>query len=243
MTRTLLWMPVALVTFLIGIAALLFSSSANSGLSNCTVKVRPSFVAEYPDCVAIKSFPGRSVSIANLPKNRNHFPSGIETRGEGLITMNEWYGKHLRAMSEPALWKESKSGAESYRFLWLRTFDHPIAVRVEQTGSTATLFLKELNGAGGYDPGQLIATKSVVINPEEWCAFIKKLERANYWNSPLHQDGDGLDGAQWIVEGVREGRYHVVDRWSPESGAFREACTYLLELAGVETGKLGDELY
>ena len=35
-------------------------------------------------------------------------------------------------------------------------------------------------------------------------------------------DGDEkevhLDGAQWILEGVRNGKYHVVDRWSPEKG-------------------------
>ena len=26
-----------------------------------------------------------------------------------------------------------------------------------------------------------------------------------------------LDGAQWIVEGVKNGQYHVVDRWSPDA--------------------------
>jgi len=243
MTRTLLWMPVAIVTFFIGIAGLLLSGSGDSGLSNCTVKVAPSAVAAYPDCVALKSFPGRSVAVANLPKKGSYFPQSIPTRGEGLRTMNEWYGNHLKAMSEPVLWKESKSGAERYRFLWLRTFDHPISVRVESTGSTATLFFKELNGAGGYDPGELIATKSVVINPEAWCAFIKKLDQANYWNGPLERDDLGHDGSQWILEGVRGGRYHVVDRWTPRDGSYREACMYLLEQAGVDTGKLGNDLY
>ena len=32
----------------------------------------------------------------------------------------------------------------------------------------------------------------------------------------------------WIMEGYREGRYHVVDRKSPDPGAYRDACMYLL---------------
>jgi hypothetical protein len=29
----------------------------------------------------------------------------------------------------------------------------------------------------------------------------------------------GLDGAQWIIEGIKGGEYHVIDRWSPEPAA------------------------
>lgn len=31
----------------------------------------------------------------------------------------------------------------------------------------------------------------------------------------------GVDGAQWIIEGVRNKTYHVVDRWSPKDGSVR----------------------
>ena len=48
---------------------------------------------------------------------------------------------------------------------------------------------------------------------------------------------------EWILEGVSEGRYHAVDRWTPRDGDFREACIYLLELAGVETDTLGNDFY
>src|SRR6266481_2721376 len=42
----------------------------------------------------------------------------------------EWYSKHLRSMAEPSLSCGEPRG-ESYRFLWLRTWGRPIAVRVE----------------------------------------------------------------------------------------------------------------
>ncbi len=42
-----------------------------------------------------------------------------------------------------------------------------------------------------------------------------------------------MDGSQWVLEGVRDGRYHVVDRWSPESGLYRETCLILLRFSEI----------
>jgi hypothetical protein len=42
----------------------------------------------------------------------------------------------------------------------------------------------------------------------------------------------GTDGAQWIVERAKNGRYRMV-RWSPEQNeAFVAACDVFLDLAG-----------
>jgi len=47
------------------------------------------------------------------------------------------------------------------------------------------------------------------------------IENANFWNLPTLPDTNKhivqLDGAQWIVEGIRNGDYHIIDRWSPEA--------------------------
>ena len=40
------------------------------------------------------------------------------------------------------------SEAESYRFLWLRSFHRPVAVRVWSAGCERFVTLKELSGAG-----------------------------------------------------------------------------------------------
>ena len=37
---------------------------------------------------------------------------------------------------------------------------------------------------------------------------------------------DGVDGAQWLVEGIKDGRYHLVDRWSPTDGPVRQSGPY-----------------
>ena len=48
----------------------------------------------------------------------------------------------------------------------------------------------------------------------------------------------GLDGSQWILEGVRGGEYHVVDRWSPKDNSYSQLCKYLLRLGKVEAALL-----
>src|SRR5262249_15746244 len=54
----------------------------------------------------------------------------------------EWYSKHLAAMGEPSLLELSR--ADAYRFLWLRSFHHPISARlVVRNDGTATLISKE----------------------------------------------------------------------------------------------------
>jgi len=47
-----------------------------------------------------------------------------------------------------------------------------------------------------------------------------------------------LDGARWILEGVRGGQYHVVDRWSPKDDEYARLCRFLLTLAKVEEKNL-----
>jgi hypothetical protein len=60
-----------------------------------------------------------------------YFPkSSLDSRGREL--KSQWYSSQLRALQEPSLLSLSKSpSAESYRFLWLRTFNHPIAIRLD----------------------------------------------------------------------------------------------------------------
>lgn len=149
------------------------------------------------------------------------------------LSRNEWYSKHLKAMNEPPFFSLEGQG-ESYRFLWLRTFHHPITIRVWQTGQERTLVFKELNGAGGYEPGKLIVDQSRQLTADEWEKFLTLLNRASFWQLPADSNDSGNDGAQWILEGRKDGKNHLVDHWTPESGNYREACLYLLNLSGRE---------
>ena len=142
-------------------------------------------------------------------------------------------------MSEPSL-SCKINAAESYRFLWLRTWGAPVAVRVDLIGDVATLSAVALDGEGGYEPGVVVKRVERKLSREEWKAITTGLDSIAFWNLPARIHDVGLDGAEWILEGRRGTRYHVVDRWSPDQGAYRDFCLSLLSAAGmVPTGEGG----
>src|ERR1700682_2295120 len=67
--------------------------------------------------------------------NPQYFPKGAfeDSSESGWFQgfKERWYAKHLRSMHEPSLFEASKDNSlTAYRFLWLRTFHSPIAIRL-----------------------------------------------------------------------------------------------------------------
>jgi len=181
-------------------------------------------------------------NIAQVPITRPS--SGMMNHGSSNQSINsldsfrnEWYSKHLEAMDESSLNSIAESD-ETYRFLWLRSFHHPIAIRVWRKGEERKMVFKELDGAGGYEPGKLIANRSRRLTTDEWDNFIKLIQQTSYWQLPTEGKNGGKDGAQWVLEGKKDKQYHIVDRWSPEGRSYREACLYLLKLSGPKQKEL-----
>ena len=90
-----------------------------------------------------------------------YFPKGsLDSRGDEF--KDDWYSHQLTALQEPSLFAMMKTpSSESYRFLWLRTFDHPIAIRLDlQPDGTGILTTKVASGTGGFRPGVLAETSS-----------------------------------------------------------------------------------
>lgn len=200
--------------------------------------------SETVDCKESLSYPGRSRSISESRKYKNGlFPVGAFDDGwqNSDAGLNDWYGKFLRVMDEKSLLDRADDSTEIYRFLWLRTFDHPVSVRLERNGYSFKLISVELNGAGGYEPGRKWRTDNVSVSEKEWCEFMSLLETASFWSQPTTtRDDNGTDGSQWVLEGVRRNRYHVIDRWTPSDGEYRAACIYLLKLSGRDPEKMGN---
>ena len=61
----------------------------------------------------------------------SYFPNGVLSDYDRVDTFKaRWYSDQLRALDEPSLSEEAKNPAlQSYRFVWLRSFHHPVAVR------------------------------------------------------------------------------------------------------------------
>jgi len=158
---------------------------------------------------------------------QQYFPAGALARShEEDKSVSASYSKCLKALQEPSLWELSQrdSNMEAYRFLWLRTFHHPISVRLVVTESgKGLLIVKETGGKGGYEIGTLIKNRSTRLSKQTTEGFTDRIEELRVWDAPTHlrseDDVIGLDGAEWIIEAVKEGRYHIIDRWSPDRPA------------------------
>lgn len=143
-----------------------------------------------------------------------------------------WYSKHLHAMEEPLLFNKIIN-KEVYRFLWLRTFDPPIMVRIEKTGKQHYLYWKKCDGMGGYNPGDIIINKNKKLTKSQWNSFKCRFQKLNFWEAPIGIRSIGLDGAEWILEGVNQSQYKVLSKWSVGKGNYRNACMYLLKLTDL----------
>ncbi|MDR0895721.1 MAG: hypothetical protein LBN06_10560, partial [Prevotellaceae bacterium] len=116
-------------------------------------------------------------------------------------------------MHEPILYNKPMD-KEVIRFTWLRTFHNPIAIRIEKSSQGITMYWKRCDGAGGYEPGKLIANKKKGITEEQWQQLMSLLDKASFWNPVLEEEEIGFDGAQWIVEAAGGDFYHVMHTWS-----------------------------
>jgi hypothetical protein len=156
-----------------------------------------------------------------------YFPKGTfsDDPGWDLFTA-VWYSTHLKALNEPSLLHlSSKPSYESYRFVWLRTFRHPVTVRLDITvDGIGELTTKVSDGLGGYMPGEIIENFSRRLTRERTSLFLAGVEKNKFWELPSYDNSGplGLDGSQWIIEGVKDGKYHVVDQWTPKTGPIRE---------------------
>jgi hypothetical protein len=140
-------------------------------------------------------------------------------------------GRH----GEPSLstLAERDRGAIVYRLHGLPTFHHSVCVRVETAGDGLRLHATALDGKGGYEPGQIAIDRSLFLSIEQWKELERLVEKSSLWELPTRVDDGGCDGDQLIVEGVREGKYHIVDRWEPDPD-FKALCRYMLVLTNLD---------
>jgi hypothetical protein len=147
-----------------------------------------------------------------------------------------WYESDLKALKEPSLWESSKQQkTQSYRFVWLRSFHHPISIRINLNADGTSLLIRKMTGGTTGHAGGLITHRTFTLDHAQTSRFLEQVARSKFWTLPPVLEDRGVDGAQWIVEGVRDGTYHIVDRWSPTDDGIRSLGLYMVrDLAKVK---------
>jgi len=233
MQRVTIKLIIATLTFAVGVIVSMF-----------WIAYRTPSIEKLPVPIADSCFPGASTKLdamSSAPMERISPYDFCDKQKQNELIV-DLYTKHLAAMSEQAL-MSSNAEDESYRFLWMRTFHHPVVIRIERLGDKRMLIVKELDGAGGYNPGKLIVNRIRPLTKSEWDEFARRVAQACFWRMPIEDSILGNDGASWILEGYRQGCYHLVNRWSPADGDYRECCLYLLKISGLGIDEHSKELY
>jgi len=182
-------------------------------------------------------------ATASAIADDSYFPIKTKSGGEGVTAFeSKWYGKSLERMREPRLPGLAKDvNAEVYRIMILPTWGKPIAVRVQRHGELYSLSARRLDGQGGYDPGKLVESKNSELSTEDSKTLEQLIQKVSFFQLPTDDDVFGHDGDEWIIEGVSQGRYHVVVRWCADSydpekrklTAFLALCKFLLDKAAL----------
>ncbi len=140
------------------------------------------------------------------------------------VANERYYAEQLQALKETSIGNlQSEGVTQSYRLLWLRTFHHPVVVRVDVlSNGTGSVIIKETSGQGGYAPGKLIKNEARKLTSQETHWFVDRLQESGFWDLPSNEKEKEneivLDGATWVIEARMADKYHLVERYAPKCG-------------------------
>jgi carboxypeptidase family protein len=172
------------------------------------------------------------VRLEQAPPRASDFRTHEDLRNPDL------YSEHLRDLGQPALCHEPiPDQAEWYRFLWVPTFDHPVLLRVDvDSDGIANLLTVVWSGEGGYEWAKPLKTHKKLTWDEQGDLFAAMAD-IGFWTLPSEVEGSPnvivLDGTEWLIEGVKDGKCHVVIRYSTPLTRFFEE-QFLANVAKVK---------
>jgi hypothetical protein len=158
-------------------------------------------------------------------------PKSLDRDPEVDQIHHNWYSTHLLAMQEVPLYPPATDRPDVYRLLYLLCWDSPVMVHFSLAGEVWQVVCKRTDGFSEFPyGGQLTPEDRRDLSPGEATRFQSLLESAAFWDMPSCDRTLGFDGAPAILEGVKGGCYHVVDRWSPHDTPYAELVEFILGL-------------
>jgi hypothetical protein len=185
-------------------------------------------IGRAADSVLVQVFPGAGTEARFCEDADTFFGEELAERER------RWYGPHLRALGERPLCVKRDAAREVYRLTWLPAHDAPAVVRVDRVPNGYRVQARIGGGMGGHHPAPAAREMARLLDEAEARDLSGLLSATGFWSIPTLERRIGLDGAQWILEGLVGWRYHVVDRWSPSlDSPYRHVCEWLLALSGL----------
>ena len=173
-------------------------------------------------------------TTASPYKGPSFFPNGT------FPHRNDWFGAsvELSWMGEKPLFGIAKGKTETYRFLKTLGLGYMV-LRLENVGGVRSLVVKRTE-IGNWR--KLAVDRRIPISNEQWNTFMDLLEGMDFWIKPTTVIPVCFsDCGHLMLEGIKDGRYHVVvresapEQWLPKQDQnFPDPFRYLLKLSGLK---------
>lgn len=163
-------------------------------------------------------FLGR-LETENISLLVNYFPPKTFSADAAEFHLH-WFSRDLHRIGEEPLWPPASQSQTVYRITVLPAFFGPqSAMLTSQPNGADEVTLHSIEFP---DPRSRLVPPSLLesartVNARHVADFSVTLTRSQFWQMPteLVRPAGGLDGAEYILEGVQDGAYHVVVRWCP----------------------------
>ena len=160
---------------------------------------------------AVAALSLKTVEDKNASLFVNYFPPGTFTsRAANFMTC--WYSSDMHQLGETPLWPPSPDNEKTYRFTYLGAFTgtKTVTLTVLPDGKGQ---IKMTSLQNSHDKAK--SEQTLTLSNDRVSEFLTKLDQAHFWEMPTESQRRGFDGAEWIMEGVQSGTYHIAVRWCP----------------------------
>ena len=150
-----------------------------------------------------------------------YFPDDLNMPAREKQRFVSGYSEFLRSMNEPPLWPLAKDRNRiSYRFIYHPALREPVILRLDRNAKGKwVLTVKQAD----YSPSDedFRVNRKKPLAKEEVAKFQGLFNQLQFSELPsvgaLEHEDIWFDPATWILEGVRNGRYHLIRRIVPNS--------------------------
>lgn len=154
----------------------------------------------------------------------NHFSENEEID----LVVRDRYAKIFGRIGEASLFRESSNlKVEAYRITMIPPFGSPksILVRINENS------LGQIRVSSDKQRKQTVQNRT--ISAREVQKLRSLVGKSEFWKLPsidIQERMDVLDGADWVLEIVANGRYHVVSQVSDRKGIVKKVGDQMLRL-------------
>lgn len=174
-----------------------------SEIENKPLAITDKFGPGIPSRPGVEYFPTDSLFFSSVSKSAS---------SDSFV--RRWYSEILFNLREPVLYNDRGEG-QAIRFVWLRPFENPVVIRLNNFGDTVYVNIKELKIKADQDEvPEIVKDTMIALDIKKWHESLSTLETNNFWNAITEDTSSNniKDGTSWFLECRLRNRYHCIDR-------------------------------